>query len=260
MCNFKSAIVLPDSIYCPLDEDSHEVMLWELGIKDNTKTPNFVRVEMVFKYIDANDFGCNTGDWKLHIDQDTLPKWFNYDKTEAEMKKKLQEVFDKRFVINRHIPVIYGGRWFIKDGIVDAVTGNSVLERVEGNSNIGRLEKLSVIKVLVGNSIVEAMTGHSQILTMRNNSKVGTMYDYTKVVRMYDNSMIGRMDYWSTVDTMRNRSKVNMLAGRSVVRIANDLSQICNIEQQAIVIRDPENKTRTSDTEVVIKSLGIDTI
>jgi len=49
MCQVKSAIVLKDRIYMPFKHDHHSQMLEELGIKDDSRFPNFVRVEITPK-------------------------------------------------------------------------------------------------------------------------------------------------------------------------------------------------------------------
>ena len=57
MCNFKSALVLKNKIFMPLDYDVHEQMIKELGLDDKTSSPNFVRVEIT--PIDGDIFNHN---------------------------------------------------------------------------------------------------------------------------------------------------------------------------------------------------------
>ena len=47
MCQFKSGLILKNKTICPLDSDSHEDMIRQAGLKDDTCSPDFVRVEIV---------------------------------------------------------------------------------------------------------------------------------------------------------------------------------------------------------------------
>ena len=47
MCQFKSGLILKNKTICPLDTDDHEDMIKEAGLKDDTRSPDFVRVEIV---------------------------------------------------------------------------------------------------------------------------------------------------------------------------------------------------------------------
>jgi len=85
MCQLKSAIVLKDKIFMPLDYDSHEQMISELKLDDSTKSPDFVRVEMVPK--DDDIFNHNLDNWELEVDQDFLPEWFNKKLAEKNCSK-----------------------------------------------------------------------------------------------------------------------------------------------------------------------------
>ena len=68
MCQIKSGIVLKNSVYCPLDTDSHEDMIEELKLNDRTTEPDFVRVEIV--PADGDIFNHTLENWKLKLDQD----------------------------------------------------------------------------------------------------------------------------------------------------------------------------------------------
>ena len=77
MCKLKSMIVLKDRIYCP-DHDHHQQMLKELGIEDNYlgASKTFVRVELS----PANDdITIPVDEWKINVDQDITPEWFDVD-------------------------------------------------------------------------------------------------------------------------------------------------------------------------------------
>ena len=77
MCQLKSCLVLKDRVYCP-DYDSHQDMLYKLGIKDDYLGANktFVRVELlppdgVKSLMEPLDR------WTLKVDQDVTPEWWD---------------------------------------------------------------------------------------------------------------------------------------------------------------------------------------
>ena len=125
MCQIKSAIVLKNSIYMPLDENSHEVMIKDLKLKDVDGQIDFVRVEMI--PIDGNYFNHNLKNWKLKVDQNQTPEWFDPKSTEIEMRKEIKIWFKKRFILNgMEIEEIKDGLWYIIGGTIGNVSGGTI--------------------------------------------------------------------------------------------------------------------------------------
>ena len=106
MCQFKSALVLKDKIFLP-DYDSHDKMLQELGIEDNFTNASKVFVRVELSPADGHIFSDVEG-WKLKVDQDILPDWWN----EAERLPKLKELVETW----RQKHTIYGERE-VSDGV-----------------------------------------------------------------------------------------------------------------------------------------------
>ena len=150
MCQFKSGIVLPGKIIVPLDKDSHNEILNDLGIKDNTEFPNFVRIECV--PLDGDIFNHNIDNWSVKVDQDFLPEWFDKAKTEKLMKEiYMPEVFEKSFIIGREIEEINSGRWFVKNGIVQKLSGNAIIEQMRESSTVNEMRGSSTARKFVFN-------------------------------------------------------------------------------------------------------------
>ena len=150
MCNIKSAIVLKNKIYCPLDFDSHTEMLEKLGIKDTRMNPDFVRVEMI--PADGDLFNHDLANWKLKVDQDFRPDWFCEGEVAESMKRYLGEFFDKRFIIDKTVDEVNEGRWFLKNGMIQKASGNAILEQMRWNSQVREMWGNSQVGVMWGNS------------------------------------------------------------------------------------------------------------
>ena len=89
MCQFKSALCLKDRVFVP-DYDSHDRMLKDLGIPDDYihASKTFVRVEL--SPADGNPASDPMG-WRIRIDQDILPDWFDHKVDELRVKEAITE-------------------------------------------------------------------------------------------------------------------------------------------------------------------------
>jgi hypothetical protein len=110
MCKLKSAIVLKDRVFMPYDYDSHEDMIRELKLKDNTKEPNFVRVEIVPP---DEDLRKPLKDWIYKVDQDYLPEWYSAKFVEKEVRKELKKWYSARVFIDKKDLIIKEGKVYL---------------------------------------------------------------------------------------------------------------------------------------------------
>jgi hypothetical protein len=223
MCNIKSAIVLKNKIYMPLDHDHHTKMLEELGIKDDTNSPKFVRVEMLPG--DGDIFNHDLSNWKLKVDQEFIPDWFNKFKTEEDMKKKLPEFFEQRFIINdRSGQKREGQRLFLKNSSVVAWGNSSVVARenssVEawGNSSVVARGNSSV--VAWGNSSVVAW-GNSSVVARGNSSVVAR--ENSSVVAWGNSQILIPYSKNVNIKGISDNASIKDLSGnKPIIYVAND--------------------------------------
>ena len=188
MCQIKSAIVLKDKVFMPLDYDSHEEMIKELGLKDNTTNPNFVRVEIV--PIDGNIFNHDLKNWQLQVDQDFKPEWFSEKFALVEMQKILKKWWQERFLIDKEVKEIKEGRWFLKGSKVDYILGNTLIEQMWGSSQVKEMRESSQVKEMRESSQVKEMWESSQVKVMRESSQVKEMRESSQVGVMRESSLI----------------------------------------------------------------------
>ena len=100
MCRLKSCLVLKNRVFCPA-YDSHQDMLKELGIEDNETNAmkTFVRVELTppeaaSDYFDDKYFTslqAPLSEWKLVVDQDILPDWWEPAIYRPAIEQKIQK-------------------------------------------------------------------------------------------------------------------------------------------------------------------------
>lgn len=112
MCQFKSAICLKDRVYVP-DHDHHGDMLSDLGIDDDYlhASKTFVRVEL------SPSDGDKTSDvygWKLKVDQDITPDWWDESVYLPRLKQAVKEWCDKH-ILREGTHEVKEGIWYASD-------------------------------------------------------------------------------------------------------------------------------------------------
>ena len=124
MCQFKSAICLKDRVYVP-DHDHHDDMLSELGIDDDYlhASKTFVRVEL------SPTDGDKTSDvmgWKLKVDQDITPDWWDESVGAQRIKDAVKEWCDKH-ILREGTHVVKEGIWYAYDSATVNAYGSATV-------------------------------------------------------------------------------------------------------------------------------------
>ena len=168
MCRLKSCLVLKNRIFCPA-YDSHQDMLKELGIEDNETNAmkTFVRVELIPPEATSNYFDdkyftslqAPLSEWKLVVDQDILPDWWEPAIYRPAIEQEIQKWLDKYVLINQEEKTIIGNGY--KDSYylynckyISLIDTNSIMKNCSaiwcegGNSIIAIDSELSPGKIL----------------------------------------------------------------------------------------------------------------
>lgn len=163
MCRMKSCLVLKNRVFCPA-YDSHQNMLEELGIEDNevNAMKTFVRVELTppkttLSYFDDKYFTSlqtPLSEWKLIVDQDILPDWWEPAIYRHAIEEEVQKWLNKYVLINQEDKTIVGDgytdRYYLYNcKYISLVNTNSIMKNCSaiwcdgGNSIIAVDSKLS---------------------------------------------------------------------------------------------------------------------
>lgn len=168
MCRLKSCLVLKNRIFCPA-YDSHQDMLKELGIEDNETNAmkTFVRVELIPPEATSNYFDdkyftslqAPLSEWKLVVDQDILPDWWEPAIYRRAIEEEVQKWLDKYVLINQEEKTIIGNGY--KDSYylynckyISLIDTNSIMKNCSaiwcegGNSIVAFDSELSSGKIL----------------------------------------------------------------------------------------------------------------
>ena len=168
MCRLKSCLVLKNRVFCPA-YDSHQDMLEELGIEDNevNARKTFVRVELVPSEATSNYFDdkyftslqAPLPEWKLVVDQDITPDWWEPAIYRHAIEKEVQKWLNKYVLINQEEKTIVGNgykdRYYLYNcKHISLVNTNSIMKNCSaiwcegGNSIIAIDSELSSSKAL----------------------------------------------------------------------------------------------------------------
>lgn len=168
MCRMKSCLVLKNRVFCPA-YDSHQNMLKELGIEDNevNAIKTFVRVELVppgatSNYFDDKYFTslqAPLSEWKLIVDQDIVPDWWEPAIYRCAIEQEVQKWLDKYVLINQEEKTIVGNgladKYYLYNcKYISLINTNSIVKNCSaiwcegGNSIIAIDSKLSTGKAL----------------------------------------------------------------------------------------------------------------
>ena len=160
MCKLKSAIILKDKIFMP-DYDSHSKMLEELKITDDyfNASKVFVRAELspengdVFSDIDG---------WKLEVDQDITPEWFDEKDCAERMRKAVKEWANTHIFIGQNdLKISHGENIFIKDCEDVDIYGNATVNNICDNATVKSIYGNATVKNIYGNATVEGIYGNA---------------------------------------------------------------------------------------------------
>lgn len=206
MQSLKSGILLKDRVFVP-DYDDYYTMLEELGLEDTVNTPkDYVHFELTPA---NNDPFTNVDDWKLFIDKNGLPEWWNEEVYRPMIVKAVKNWAFKHIHINEELRLCEGVH-YVKDCIVRSFEhstvkafGNSIVEAYN-YSTISAYDN-STVKTCGMSSVFAYCKSKIKAYDLTrviayNNSSVVVYDDST--VRVYDNSIIRAFDYSVVFDTM----------------------------------------------------------
>lgn len=141
MCQFKSAICLKDRVFVP-DYDSHSKMLEELHIEDDFAHASkiFVRVELV---PEDGDKTSDVDEWKLNVDQDVLPDWWNENDCLPRIKAAVK-VWCNNHILRTGMHTVRDGIWYACGNATVVAYGNASV-KAYGNASVEAFDDARVV-------------------------------------------------------------------------------------------------------------------
>ena len=197
MCKLKSAIILKDRIFMP-DYDSHSKMLEELEITDDyfNASKVFVRAELV---PENEDVFSDIDGWKLCVDQDITPEWFDEKDCAERMRKAVKEWANTHIFIGQNgLKISHGENIFIKDCEDVDICGNATVEYICSNATVKNICGKATVKIcdeatveyIRGNATVENICGKATVKCIYGNATVENICGKPTVENICDNATV----------------------------------------------------------------------
>ena len=208
MCKLKSAIILKDRIFMP-DYDSHSKMLEELKITDDyfNASKVFVRAELV---PENKDVFSDIDGWKLCVDQDITPEWFDEKDCAERMRKAVKEWANTHIFIGQNgMKISHGENIFIKDCEDVDICGNATVEYIRGNATV---------KNIYGNATVKNIYDKATVENICDNATVEYIYGNATVEYIYGNSTVEYICDKATVKYICDNATVENICGNATVK------------------------------------------
>ena len=189
MCKLKSAIILKNRIFMP-DYDSHSKMLEELKITDDyiNASKVFVRAELspengdVFSDIDG---------WKLCVDQDITPEWFDEKDCTERMRKAVKEWAKTHIFVGQNgLAISHGENIFIKDCKNVDIYDNATVENICGNATVENICGNATVNYIYDDATVKRICGNATVNYICDNATVERIYDNATVNYIYGNATV----------------------------------------------------------------------
>ena len=192
MCKLKSAIILKDRIFMP-DYDSHSKMLEELGITDDyiNASKVFVRAELV---PENEDVFSDIDNWKLCVDQDITPEWFDEKDCTERMRKAVKEWANTHIFVGQNgLKISHGENIFIKDCKNVEICGNATVEDICGNATVRNICGKATVENICSKATVEYIYGNATVNNICGNATVDYICDNATVNNIRDNVTVKKM-------------------------------------------------------------------
>jgi hypothetical protein len=190
MCQFKSGVILykHKKVLHDYLEQSHSELLSSNNIKDDCREAKFVRVEIVPR--DGDVCNKDKDNWRLIIDQDYIPAWFDKEKAYNQMWRALNETWNNAFLVDVTIESLKDKNIYVmKNSIIHAMWGSSQVNEMMGSSQVNKMMGSSQVNKMWGSSQVNEMMGSSQVNEMWGSSQVNEMMDSSQVNEMWGSSL-----------------------------------------------------------------------
>ena len=235
MCQFKSGIILKNRCYIA-NEDHHSNMLNELGIKDDylNATKTFVRAELV---PNNDEWWTNPDNWKMVVDQDEVPDWFEIDrqKYESEFRNAVKEWWASHVLVDQKIDELTSGYYRLKRCEVKKLLND--VKVMCDSSSVQEMYDGSSVQRMYGSSSVQKMYDGSSVQAMCDSSSVQRMYDSSSVQVMCDSSSVQAMYDSSSVQAMYDSSSVQAMCDSSIARSYSNGKIYISPETQLEVVK-----------------------
>ena len=234
MCQLKSGIILKNRVFVP-EYDSHTQMLEELGIKDDyfNASKTFVRVELsptdgdVFSDIDT---------WKLSVDQDITPEWYDEDRYKPQVVEAVKEWAKDHIHIGvDDLKISTGRNHYIEDCKGVGICGSATVKYIRGSATVEYICDSATVKNICGSATVKNICDSATVKNICDSATVGYICDSATVGYICGSATVKYICGSATVKNICDSATVEYICGSATVKNICDSATVKNICDSATV-------------------------
>ena len=251
MCRLKSGIILKDRIFVP-EYNSHTEMLEELGIEDDylNASKTFVRFELS---PEDNDAFSDIDNWKLKVDQDIVPDWYDEAMYKPQIVEKVKEWAKEHIHIGiDNLKINSGINHYIKDCKNVCIGGDAIVRCICGKTAVEYIGDTAIVYSICDSVVVKYIEDRAVIGLVCDNAMIETILSTVVVQDIRDNVIIKRIGDHVIVDSIYGRATVESIYGDVTIESIRDDVIVKRICDRAIVKRVSGDATIESIRDDVI--------
>ena len=230
MCNWFSGIIVDKNkkvLWHP-DIDSHTELLEHFKIKDETKSPNFVRVEFTPPNNDV--FNHDFKNWKFKTDQDFRQDWYDEEKSKELMLSAVKKLIDERFVIDRNLDEIKVGRWWVGGkSKVNKVCDSAQIQSVYGSARIEYVYGSARIKYVSDSARIESVSDSARIKYVSDSAQIKSVSDSARIESVYGSAQIQSVSDSARIKYVSDSAQIQYVSDSAQIKYVSDSAQIKSV-------------------------------
>ena len=207
MCRLKSGIILKNRVFVP-EYDSHTQMLEELGIKDDyfNASKTFVRVELSPT---DGDVLSDIDTWKLSVDQDITPEWYDEDRYKPQVVEAVKEWAKDHIHIGvDDLKISTGRNHYIEDCKGVDICGSATVEYICGSATVEYICGRATVEYICGRATVKNICGSATVEYIRGSATVKNICGSATVKNICDSATVKNICDSATVENAKGLSVI----------------------------------------------------
>jgi DUF4097 and DUF4098 domain-containing protein YvlB len=255
MCQFKSGVILfkHRKVLHDYIENSHSVLLEEAGIKDDCIEARFVRVELI--PLDGDICNKDKANWKLKVDQDHIPDWFDEEKAFKQMWRALKDTWDNAFIIDKTVGELKDKKiYLIKNATIKSVYGSATIKSVYGSATINDVygsatindvSDSATINYVYGSATINDVSGSATINYVSGSATINYVSGSATIKSVYGSATINYVYGSATINDVSDSATINDVSGSATIKSVYGSATYKKYDNKAgcyIIYRAPKSK------------------
>jgi hypothetical protein len=215
MCEHAAAILTRTDVHwCETDSHTHEIE--RLGLRDDgARSPDFVRVEITPP---DKDFSQPLSEWRYHVDQDSVPDWYEPRSAEAAVRDALPAWVATHVVLpDQHRDEITSGLVVAIYGHVDSIGGSAHVDSIGDSAHVNWISGSAHVNWIGDSAHVNWIGDSAHVNWIGDSAHVDSISGSTRVYRICNSAHIDSISGSAHIDSIYGSAHVDSIGGSAHV-------------------------------------------